>query len=205
MYTIMMADIIKSREIKGKGLMNSFTEIVESVNKKHQERLLSPLTVTLGDEFQGIPDSIDSAVEIFFDLEEMVIMRSGGYKLRYVILEGEVETSINPDFAHGMLGKGLTQARESLEVMKESEERVLFYLQDQKKEKALNEGGHLYQWIVDDWNEKDRELVRAFWEYRDYKTVAKALNKNVSLMWKREKSLQLREYRGVKQVIRYMV
>lgn len=204
MSIILMADIIGSRHKEEKRLMNSFAAIVEKVNETSPEKLHSPLTITLGDEFQGVTKSLKSAIELVFELEETLISSSSGFKLRYAVQEGEIKTPINPHSAHGMLGEGLTQGRELLNSMKGSKDRSQFRIRDKEKEEAMNEGSHLTMRIIDSWKEKDQELVAAFWKHRDYKMVAEKLNKDVSLMWRRERSLWLREYEGLKKMLRYI-
>ncbi|WP_417593315.1 SatD family protein [Owenweeksia hongkongensis] len=202
---ILMADIIDSRKKDSVQLLDSFRNHVDELNERFAKKLLSPLTITLGDEFQGIISSLKDAVQLVFNLEEAIVAAQDDYKLRYVIFEGSVETPLNQKSAHGMLGEGLTKAREKLNSMKESDARVWVKLKDEAKTDALNNAFHLYTWLVDDWKVKDFEIISTFWMYNDYKVVAEKLNKNISLMWKREKSLNLREYHSIVGLIHYIV
>ena len=111
-YDILMADVIRSRNQDGERLMQDLEKLVEEVAKINPARFLSPMTITLGDEFQAVVRSAVDAVEIMFSLEEQRIMLQLPLKLRYVLHRGVIETPINAKSAHGMLGKGLTQARE---------------------------------------------------------------------------------------------
>jgi len=43
-----------------------------------------------------------------------------------------------------------------------------------------------------------------FLQQKDYKQVAEELNKDRSLMWKREKSLKLDQYFATKEIIKYI-
>ena len=125
-YTILMADIISSGYFEQEHLMNDFKKAVNLINKRHKKHLISPLTITLGDEFQGIPESISSALEIIFDLEEMLIQQHFTFRLRYSLGQGVIDTPINTKVAYGMLGSGLTQAREALEALKH--EHIRFHV-----------------------------------------------------------------------------
>ncbi|MEM7040107.1 MAG: SatD family protein, partial [Bacteroidota bacterium] len=52
---IIMADIIDSRMPGDSNhWMQSFQALVIHMNQHHKSRIASPLTVTIGDEFQGI-------------------------------------------------------------------------------------------------------------------------------------------------------
>ncbi len=53
-YPIFMGDVVNSSDYDGEVLSKGLKELVESTNKKFGKAILSPLTITLGDEFQGI-------------------------------------------------------------------------------------------------------------------------------------------------------
>jgi hypothetical protein len=198
-YFILMADIIGSSKVGGKKLMQDFSKLVAELNKQAEKDLISPLTITLGDEFQGIVKSLQAGVNIIIKLEEALITYQFSFKLRYVLLYGEIETPINKVIAHGMLGKGLAFARQELENLK-GEKDMRFYINtgNSVADNLLNNLFYLYQSIVDNWMEKEYELVRIFWEKGDYKAVAEHFGKVNSLMWKRERSLKLKEYKVIK-------
>lgn len=201
---IIMADILGSSEKRGSALMRQFEKVVEERNQAFKAQLLSPLTITLGDEFQGIPADLSVAIQILFSIEETIIAHEFDFKLRYVINEGDIDTKINKQKAYGMLGKGLTKAREQLEALKKEDERFWIGLKNEEKQVALNNAFILYQWLVDGWKTKDFPLITAFFQHEDYKIVAEKLNKDVSLMWRREQSLHLKEYYSLKKLINYV-
>ncbi len=204
-YIIIMADIVDSRSSDQNKLMKSFKKVTKDVNNDHREVLLSPMTITLGDEFQGVVDSVESAVELIFFLEEKIIHEQAGFKLRYVIFEGAIDTPINKVIAYEMLGEGLTNAREALDENKKSDCRYHFHLKNKKKSNALTDSMFLYQSILDDWKiSKDYHLISSFIELKDYKKVADELGKTRSQIWKREKSLKIEEYFSCKSIINYI-
>jgi hypothetical protein len=201
-YFILMADIIGSSEKPSNQLMKVFQKVVERINLQQQDQLLSPLTITLGDEFQGIVKDLESGVETILEIEESLIRFQLDFKLRYVLHYGTIDTPINAEIAHGMLGKGLATARQKLEVLKsEKDSRFLIDTGIQKTDALLNNLLFLYQSVLDGWSAKDFALINAFWEKQDYKKVAEHFGKVNSLMWKRERSLQLKEYRILKETL----
>ncbi|PUZ20718.1 SatD family (SatD) [Chitinophaga costaii] len=205
LYFILMADIIGSRQSDQRLLMADFKALVTKINKKQKKTLLSPITITLGDEFQGIIHDLPASLKIMLEMEEMIIALGKTFKLRYVLMQGEIDTPINPSIAYEMLGPGLTAARETLNQLKRDHHRFEINLQDQALSGALNNSFFALQSIVDNWNpEKDYALVDGFLRYIDYKKVAAALHKTPSLMWKREKSLQIKAYNALKAVINYL-
>jgi hypothetical protein len=205
LYFILMADIIGSRRTDQQRLIMDFKEIVSQTNISARNQLLSPITVTLGDEFQSVVKSLSSAVAIILQLEESIIVAGKNFKLRYSLVEGEIETAINTKIAYEMLGSGLTEARENLTALKKMKTRFHVAIQDQVRGNAINNAFVVIQRIVDDWKlEKDYYIVAKFLQHMDYKQVASELNKERSLMWKREKSLRLEEYFALKDVITYL-
>jgi hypothetical protein len=199
---ILMADIIKSRDHSSSELMSDFTALISGINKRFAGDLISPLTITLGDEFQGIVSSMGSGLEIMISIEEELIRRKAGFKFRHILLHGKIETPINHEKAHGMIGEGLALAREGLSELKTSRnDRFEISVENEKLSDALEGIFLVYQSLVDDWKPRDYDLITAFLDHEDYKKVAAYLKKDVSLMWRREGTLKMREYFALKRSI----
>ena len=202
---IIMADVIGSSKTKSQKVMSTLKKIVTETNLKWRSNIVSPLTITLGDEFQGIVKSLEMCVRILFDLEERIIDENGPFKLRYIIHLGKIETKINRKMAHGMLGPGLTSARSELTTLKKFNRRILIRLhRDKKNEEALNNAMLVYQHFVDGWKKKDFITVSNFLQHDDYKIVAKNTGIDISSAWRRNRSLSIKEYNSIKEVILYL-
>lgn len=200
-YYILMADVIKSREWN-EDLMHLLKEVVKDINSKKRKKLLSPLTITLGDEFQGIPASLANAIELIIAIEESILKHGIIFKMRYVLNYGNIDTPINKKIAYQMTGSGLTDARFLLNNLKKNkQDRFHFNVADEKLTKILEDEFIIYQSIVDDWKEKDFETVNALLLHNDYKDAAVFLGKHLSLIWRKEKSLKLKEYEAIKSII----
>lgn len=202
-YPILMADIIDSRYSESSMLMYEFKNLVLNINKLKKNDLISPLTITLGDEFQGIASSIKSAINLIFLTEEFLLSNELQFKLRYVLNYGIIDTPINKNIAYEMLGEGLSEARTKLNHLKESNRRFSINLKIEQKnvEKILNDSFQIYQYFVDNWKIEEYNLVGEFLAQKDYKIIAKELNMNRSSTWRRQKSLNIEEYETVKRII----
>lgn len=198
---ILMADIVESRKLDGEIVMSQLKTHTKKINENFRKEILSPLTITLGDEFQGIVKSIHTAIRIILAFEELILKEKAGYKLRYVVNFGEIETPVNTESAHEMLGSGLTEARVKLTSLKKEPIRFLIITKNQYIDALLNTSLKLYQHFVDSWRERDYDLIYLFLELKDYKLVAKKCNKDVSLMWRRHNSLKIEEYLEIKKLI----
>jgi hypothetical protein len=195
-YPILMADLIDSRKKESNETINNLKDIVNYVNKEWSTQILSPLTITLGDEFQGVIKSLKDAYKIIFALEEQIIKRNLHFKLRYVIHWGEIETPINDKVAHEMLGSGLTTAREKLNELKTSKRRFFVLLDNDTRnnQEIMNDLFTLYENYVDQWKSKEYHIVKEFLLERNYQEVAKNLSMNISSAWRRNKTLNMEEY-----------
>jgi hypothetical protein len=202
---VLMADIIDSGSKDQKELMVQFKSIINSVNRVCRKNILSPLTITLGDEFQSVARNLGGAIQIILTLEEKLVAEKADFKLRYVLLQGRIETPINKELAHGMLGQGLTGARKALLAMKEKQSRFLFEVKKNSLSDALNDCFLIYQSLVDSWKkERHYGIVTHFLELKDYKEVAVKTGKTRSQIWKLEKSLKINEYIAIKNIIHYL-
>jgi hypothetical protein len=200
-HFIIMADVVGSRDLDARAVMARLSDATKTVNVESMYDILSPLTITLGDEYQGVVSDLPAALKIIFMMEELLIKEEAGFKLKHVVWHGEIETGINPVSAHGMLGSGLTAAREKLAELKGSDRRFLIHAGHEELDAMLAPALNLYQFFLDEWSEKDYPVVASFLDLEDYKRVAEELDKDVSLMWRRKRSLHMAEYLDIKKLL----
>lgn len=200
-YPILMADIINSGKKDSQLLMTQLKEIVKLINKK--PHIVSPLTITLGDEFQGLTDTIANGVKTIIDIEEIIIENQFDLKLRYVLNYGRIDTRINTKAAYEMLGEGLTEARNSLNELKGKDARILILLGDKMIDISdiLNKAFIIYQSFADSWKLNDYPIVAEFLKTDDYKIVAEKVKLDKSSAWRRRRSLKMHEYETIKNII----
>jgi len=125
--------------------------------------------------------------------------------LRYVIYEGEIETKINRSNSYKMLGSGLTKARSELSELKSTKNRFRIFLKDELLSDKLNYGFFVFQGIVDRWTVAQRKVVIALLHNFDYKEVAKILNRDPTVIWRRKRSLMIDEYFSIRKLIMLIV
>ena len=201
-HYIIMADIISSRDIaKEEDFMGQFKSLTHLANEQFKGQIVSPLTITLGDEFQGIVDSTQTLFELVFFLEEQRLEAGYTFQLRYSLVYGEIETEINTEIAYEMYGTGLTQAREGLQRAKDSGHHYYVDLQ-LEPEVQLQLCLELYQSIKSEWKPREYAIVAAFLKHKDYKDLERiGLYKTRSGAWKKGKSLRIDEYHTIKRLI----
>ncbi len=112
-FSVVMGDLVRSgRAPVPEALHARFNAAVEACNAAHSDALASALTITLGDEFQGLARSLAQAVPLVRGLR--LELMAAGIDCRFVIGQAEIRTPVNPDKAWNMMGPGLARAREKL-------------------------------------------------------------------------------------------
>jgi SatD family (SatD) len=203
---IIMADVINSSSYSDIILQENIKKTVEFINKKFKKGILSPLTITLGDEFQGLVKSLKVGIQLIFDMEEYILKENLNFNLRFVFLKGKIGTPINTEIAYGMLGEGLSMARKSLADLKKSDERFEIKTPKNAQSEAINEAFKVYQHILDKWEStSEKEIVSLYLKEFDYKGIALEMGKTRSQIWKREKTLNISSYFAIKKVIFYLL
>ncbi|MFY0697222.1 MAG: hypothetical protein JXR11_05175 [Balneola sp.] len=201
-YPIFMGDVVNSSDYDGEVLSKGLKELVESTNKKFGKAILSPLTITLGDEFQGILSSVSSGIDLLFHLEEELLIKEPDFKLHYVLLLGEIETEINPDIAYEMMGKGLTEARKMLSSKRRSRKRFRFKLQNKEQTEQLSRIFEVLDTIILNWKKEDYPLILDMINNDNNSEVGELHDKNRDQIWKRRKTLMINEYNLLKDFIK---
>lgn len=195
-----MADIVGSRSKKGQALMHEFKYLAEKINIEEKKAFLSPITITLGDEFQSVVKSLEDGIRVIINIEEYILKQKYEFKLRYILYYGAIETEINKSVAHEMLGEGLIKARELLGKNKKEKNRIYVELQN-KKSNILNKLFYLYTSISDKWKIRDYGLIYLLIKNKDYYEVSKQLNKDRGYIWRKNKNLEIQKYNTIKELI----
>jgi len=203
---ILMADIIDSREKDELIMMWQFKELVYNLNLKFGKKISSPLTITLGDEFQGIITDLQSLINIIFFIEEQTIKRSLIFKLRYVVSESDIDPlRINTYASYGMMSESLIETRSALNNSKKNKSRFLFLLKKMDNVKALKLSllFSCYQAKIDSWNIKDSNIIKEYLNKNtDYKEIASRLHMYDSTIWKKLQRLDMDTYINLKTLIK---
>lgn len=203
---IFMADIINSREKDELIMMWQFKELVYNVNVIFGRRISSPLTITLGDEFQGIVTDLESLIEIIFFIEEQTIGLGLTFKLRYSVSESDIDAlKINTYASYGMMSEALVRTRSYLNDNKKGKKRFLFSLKEMDKVNAykLDLLFSCYQAKIDSWNLKDRDIIKEYLnDNTDYKNIASKLSMYDATIWKKLHKLDIDTYINIKRLIK---
>lgn len=196
-----MGDIVGSRDVNSEvELYRNFNEAIIVANKEYKNIIVSPLTVTLGDEFQGLTNNLTDSFTMANKLRVDFLKRN--INMRFVIGDSEIDsTIINKKNSWNMLGKGLAEARELLNdkrlknsyrfnFLKKKNIELMNLLED-----MVNTLGESMTKIEQKWNSNQ---ITTIIEYRkqgyNRMKVAEKLGRNRSSLYKSLKSAQVSLY-----------
>jgi hypothetical protein len=112
-YAILMGDIVGSERAPSlKTVHRTFNKAIDAANEAYGANIASPLTITLGDEFQGLLTSLAHAWDVAATLRLKLLVTH--VQCRFVISSTTLETPLNPKQAWNMMGAGFSAARDKL-------------------------------------------------------------------------------------------
>ena len=205
-YWILMADVRDSSQKEGDTLMNQFQQLVSDANQRFGSQILSPLSITLGDEFQGVVKDIEAVRDLIYYFDEELLTSDPHFDLRFVANFGPIDTAINSETSYGMLGDGLTEARKRLNTLKKSEEAIqVSGTGDNAQDRALTLAFRWYRSLYSDWPAKDRAIAQEFIQGKDYKQVATAFDRDPSSMWRKGQTLKIKDFFAARELITLLI
>ncbi|MEJ0024544.1 MAG: SatD family protein [Rhizomicrobium sp.] len=156
---VVMGDIIDSEGQRAGGdLSREFNSAIRAANKKYRAALLSPLTITLGDEFQGLVREMAKGFEIITKLRSDLLEKS--VNCRFVLGIARLDTKINTENAWNMMGDGLAQARSKLNDKREPNVYRFSLYDDPSRQRLLDAVGLSLTAIEEEWTPTQRRYIR---------------------------------------------
>jgi hypothetical protein len=157
---VLMADLVDSEQHDDPERLHAiFNAAIDRENARLTDDMASPLTITLGDEFQGLLTSLVAAAGVARDIR-FDLMRQD-IDCRFVIGLVDLKTPLNRERAWNMMGPGFASARERLGD-KRSASRYRFSLpQDALLETLLEAIGASLSAIERNWSTIQRDDIIA--------------------------------------------
>jgi len=156
LYLVIIGDIIKSRELNNRyQVQQEFDSAVHETQQTYGEGLISPITLTIGDEFQSVMRNGRGLFKIIDDLD----LKMRPVQLRYGIGIGKINTAINSKISIGMDGPAFHMARDALDRCKKEKTRYDFRFKNPDIEQRIN---ILLNWIdasTRNWSDEKRNIL----------------------------------------------
>ncbi|QDR79933.1 SatD family protein [Sporomusa termitida] len=123
LYCAIIGDMVRSRQITDRQFVQrQFLAMAAEASRLYAPAIESPFTVTIGDEFQVLLKTIDSAPQIV----EHVVQTMKPVELVFGLGIGTIHTDINPRLAIGMDGPAFHLAREALTQAKKKKPKIVY-------------------------------------------------------------------------------
>ena len=182
---VLMGDIIASSAYEDmEALHKGFNAGVRRFQKRHGKEIVSPLTITLGDEFQGLVRDLQTAFRMAHGMRLHFLVE--GIACRFVMSNGAVETRINVKEAWNMMGPGLAKARERLGDKQDPSAYRFVCEGAPLLESALNTFGYTLTEIEADWTDTQMDYVSAHFSEteKSYADLAEAFGVSARNVYK---------------------
>lgn len=200
-HFILMSAVRNLGSSSHESIQKDLRNVIGVINKIHKKHFITSLDMVMANEFQGITNSLQGTLEMIFDIEECIIENNLDFKLKHVLYHDTLESVQSKHTAYERLGFGLIDARQRLDLIKKTDCRFLIATSDEKTSLYLNNLFMIYEDYLDSWKKGDFEYVKAFLNNMNYKEVAALFDVNISSGWRREKSLKMKQYYTVKEMI----
>jgi hypothetical protein len=176
-----MGDIVASEAAASvKAMHQAFNKAIAAANKKYAP--LSPLTITHGDEFQGLTNTLVSAWDIAAALRLRLLQDD--LRCRFVVGLVRIETPLNPERAWNMMGPGLAEARDRLNRKQDANAYRFSLPGDDLVQALLDAVGDSLTQIETGWTETQRRYYAASLGERTNAKTAAALGVSERALYK---------------------
>ena len=157
---VVMGDLVSSSGYENRVVLHKiFNEAVKQSNLKFKSDIVSPLTITLGDEFQGIVKTYDKAFEIIYFIKLALLEKK--VDARFVLGATVISTKINRENAWNMMGEGLAEAREKLNNKGDLNSYRFSFPKNNREEELINAIGLTLTTIENEWTQTQLKYVTA--------------------------------------------
>ncbi|MGD9898265.1 MAG: SatD family protein [Calditrichaceae bacterium] len=155
-YLVIIGDIIGSKGIKNrKQVQQRFMSALNESSAAYATSVVSPLTLTIGDEFQVVLSDSGMLFDTLYQIESSM----EGISLRYGFGMGGIDTEINRESAIGMDGPAFHYARNAVETARNMNKIYVLKCADKSKEARIN---ILLDWLnvtTAKWNIQKKSIL----------------------------------------------
>lgn len=155
-YIVIIGDLEASKELgrEERQAAQSSLETLFSHHRFSSQGIISPYTLTLGDEFQAVYNHADNLFLHIWSISAAIYP----VMIRWAISTGEINTPINKKQALGMDGPAFHRSRNGIELLKEEKELFRIETGHQLFDRLSNSSLQLLTAGLRTWN-KNRFLI----------------------------------------------
>lgn len=200
-YIALIGDIIDSKKIADRGqAQQKLLALMKELNQKYQQWLVSPFTVTTGDEFQAL---LKPNTQLFQMIDDLVLAFAP-HQIRFGIGLGKMLTDINPKQSIGSDGPAYWRAREAINRIHAKNDygsnHLAVSLENEESSQLINSILATCSFIKGKWTPSQLEILQCLLAQGIYdegfsnKKIAELLGVSPSALNKRIKASGLKIY-----------
>ncbi|MFC3931551.1 SatD family protein [Streptococcus dentapri] len=201
LYIAIIGDLIDSKKIEKRAqVQEELLSLMTKINQKYQDILVSPFTVTTGDEFQALLTPNDN----LFQLIDDIAVALDPIKVRFGLGLGSMATPINTVQSIGSDGPAFWLARSAIDYVHDKNDygvtQIALNCDDQLLQNTVNSLLSAGDFIKSKWTSNQqailRELLREnnYQEYFEHQKIARFLGIEPSGFTKRLKASGIKHY-----------
>lgn len=182
-YAVLMGDIVGSEQSHSPDRLHAlFNRIITDQNATGPASILSPLTITLGDEFQGLVRNLAASVPIMRDIRLEFLL--DGIECRFALGATVLQTSVNSERAWNMMGTGFAGTREKLNEKRDDVLYRFFLPSEPSVEIALEALGASLTSIERKWTARQLSDIAELLSGKSVQEVARLRNVSAHSVYK---------------------
>jgi hypothetical protein len=169
-FTVIIGDISRSKMLSGMDRYQTqlfVKSAIVQINEQYQENIEAPMTITKGDEFQGLVSLPSAAFQIVQALQKMVFP----IQIRYGLGIGHIY-KMGGILPIEMDGPAFHRANRALMCAKKRKSNLWLISDDEVTDQLINTIFHLITAIKSRWNERHHKLYWSYQELGTYREVA---------------------------------
>jgi hypothetical protein len=173
-YIVVIGDIVESKDLSPalrKQTQNQLEDVFHRLNRESQQ-LLSPYTITLGDEFQAVYRLAD---QLFHDIWAFKA-QIHPVRVRVAISVGGITTKINREQSLGMDGPAFHAARDRIDEMKADDILLSLITKDKSFDRLVNSSLQILAGNLRTWNKNRFTILKKRYENVEVKEIARDLS-----------------------------
>lgn len=172
-YVVIIGDIEQSKQLSQddrKQVQKRLESVFEELNRS-SANIVSPYTITLGDEFQAVYNSADEAFKHIWTIMASI----HPVFVRFSIGVGEITTEINRKNALGMDGPAFYNAREQIEQMKKQQALLSVSTEKTTFNRLVNNGFRILEANLRSWKKNRFVILQKMYEGKEVRQIAKEI------------------------------
>ncbi|MEM6820611.1 MAG: SatD family protein [Verrucomicrobiota bacterium] len=178
-YLVVIGDVVSSKKIPQRGsLQRRLSKGLQHLSSSMS--LISPYTITLGDEFQAVYGSGNDLFRGLFTIRKLLYPQT----CRFALSIGSITTAINPRQAIGMDGPAFYDARASIEILKAKKDLIALTGLSPQPQNILKSTLPLLWSSTDTWKLNRLNIMIGLLEKRSIDSLAESLDLETRSVYK---------------------